>query len=152
MTTTVQFYHLLHTTTEVAIPKLVERALGAGHRVLIWCANDGEKARLSDALWSQNPASFLAHSDAESAQAPQSPIVLSLAENPSNSADILVITHGGIPANDAAYTKVLDVFDGMDDVATLAARQRWKHYKEAQRVLQYIKQQPGGGWKIEGEG
>jgi DNA polymerase IIIc chi subunit len=47
------------------------------------------------------------------------------------------------------YSKLLDVFDGNAEADVAAARTRWAHYKTAGFALQYIKQQPNGGWKVE---
>lgn len=151
MPTTIQFYHLLATRLEQAVPKLMQSALAANHRVLLWCKDTGEAGRISDALWTQNPNSFLPHGMAQGAHAALQPIVLATEENPTNHPDLLAITHGGAPKNPEDYIKILDMFDGTDDASVLAARERWKRYKEAGHTLQYIKQQPGGGWKIEGQ-
>jgi DNA polymerase IIIc chi subunit len=43
------------------------------------------------------------------------------------------------------------VFDGNNEAAVTAARARWTEYKAKGYALQYIKQQPGGSWKMEAE-
>lgn len=129
----------------------MSRALDAAHRVLIWCENEQSQRRISDALWSDNPASFLPHGLAQEPHAAMQPMVLSCVETSVNRPDLLVVTHGAVPDDANAYSKILDIFDGRDEQAVLAARARWKHYKTEGHPLQYIKQQPGGGWKIESE-
>ena len=74
-----------------------------------------------------------------------------MADSPANGADILCILDGSSPDSLPNYSKVLDVFDGSDEAAVASARQRWSTYKEQGHALQYVKQQPGGGWKIEQE-
>lgn len=150
--TTIQFYHLLSTSRERAVPKLMEKALGSGSKVVVMAAEEAALKTLSDALWTNDPASFLPHGKARDAQAAQHPIVLTLADENPNGADILCVLDGVSPPSLPDYAKVLDVFDGSDDAAVAAARQRWARYKAEGHKLQYVKQQPGGGWKVESEG
>lgn len=151
MATTVQFYHLLSTSRERAVPKLMEKALATGSKVLMLCGTDAALKSMSDALWTSNPGGFLPHGSARDAHADQQPILLSVQETAANAADILCILDGSSPASLPNYAKVLDVFDGGDEAAVASARQRWSSYKERGYALQYVKQQPGGGWKIEQE-
>ena len=151
MATTVQFYHLLSTSRERAVPKLMEKALASGSKVLMLCGSDAALKSMSDALWSSNPNGFLPHGSAREAHADQQPILLTIEETPANGADILCILDGSTPASLPNYSKVLDVFDGGDETAVAQARTRWSAYKEQGYALQYVKQQPGGGWKIEQE-
>lgn len=150
MSGTIQFYHLLSTSPERAVPKLMEKALGSGSRVVMRFGNDAQMKTMSDALWGANPAGFLPHGGARDGYADQQPIYLTLADENPNNADILCILDGSTPSVET-YAKVLDVFDGGNDEAVVAARSRWAAYKAAGHKLQYIKQQPGGGWKIESE-
>ena len=149
MATTVQFYHLLSTTRERAVPKLMEKALSSGAKVAMLCENEKSLKAISDAMWTSNPDGFLPHEPASSKTAAQNPIVLTLDEANPNGAEILCVLNGTIPASVGSYTKVLDVFDGSDERAVTAARERWAQYKSQGFSLQYVKQQQGGGWKIE---
>ncbi len=149
--TTIQFYHLRSTSRERAVPKLMEKALSTGGRVVMIAGSDATLRSMSDALWTNDPNSFLPHGGAREANAAQHPIVLTLADENPNSADILCVLDGVSPESLPQYGKVLDVFDGGDEAAVSAARQRWTRYKEAGHKLQYVQQQPGGGWKVEAE-
>lgn len=149
--TTIQFYHLLSTSRERAVPKLMEKALGSGARVVMLLPEAGALKQMSDALWTANDNGFLPHGTAEDAQAADHPIVLALNETNPNGAGILCVLNGSKVESAGTYEKVLDVFDGADEAAVSAARERWAHYKTQGFTLQYVKQQPGGGWKIEAE-
>ena len=151
MTTTVQFYHLLSTSRERAVPKLMEKALATGSKVVMLFSDDAQLKSMSDALWTHDPNGFLPHGTAREAHADQQPILLSLSDANLNSADILCVLDGSSPESLPRFTKVLDVFDGTDEAAVASARTRWTAYKEKGYALQYVKQQPGGGWKIEVE-
>lgn len=150
-TPTVQFYHLLSTSRERAVPKLMEKALAQGSRVLMLCDNDAALKSMSEALWASNPNGFLPHGSAKDAHADLQPILLSTNDANANQADILCILNGSTPESLPNFGKVLDVFDGGNEDAVASARQRWAAYKEKGYGLQYVKQQPGGGWKIEQE-
>lgn len=149
MATTIQFYHLLSTSRERAVPKLMEKVLSSGSKAVMIASSDSMLKTMSDALWSNDAASFLPHGTARDGHSSEQPIYLTLVdENPAN-ADILCVLDGSLPAAAASYTKLLDVFDGANETEVTAARARWAHYKTQGYALQYVKQQPGGGWKIE---
>lgn len=151
MATTIQFYHLLSTSRERAVPKLMEKALRAGNRVVMIMSNDTELKAMSDALWTNDPASFLPHGSQRDGRAEEQPIFLSLTEGNPNKADICCVLDGSMPESAKSFTKLLDVFDGTNEDAVAAARKRWSDYKAQGYALQYIKQQPGGSWKMEME-
>jgi DNA polymerase-3 subunit chi len=151
MTTTIQFYHLLSTGPERAVPKLMEKALANDARVLMLFDNEASLKSMSDALWSHNPNGFLPHGSAREPHAEQQPILLALTDANLNNATILCIMDGSSPASLSQFSKVLDVFDGNDEAAVAHARSRWVAYKEAGHRLQYVQQQPSGSWKIEAE-
>ena len=48
------------------------------------------------------------------------------------------------------YTRVFDLFDGRDDTAVAAARDRWKAGKDAGHTLTYWRQTDRGGWEKAG--
>ena len=147
--TTIQFYHLLSTSRERAVPKLMEKVLSSGAKAVMLANNEGMLKTMSDALWSNDPDSFLPHGTKRDGHTAEQPIYLTLADENPNGADILCILDGSMPESVAAYGKVLDVFDGNNDADVASARTRWAHYKGKGYALQYVKQQPGGGWKIE---
>jgi DNA polymerase III subunit chi len=147
--TTIQFYHLLSTSRERAVPKLMEKALSAGNRIVILSSSEAQLKTMSDALWSNDPASFLPHGSRRDGRAEEQPIFLTLADENPNGADILCILDGSSPDSLTSYVKVLDVFDGSNEDDVAAARKRWAAYKAQGLALQYVKQQPGGGWKVE---
>lgn len=151
MTPTIQFYHLLSTSRERAVPKLMQKALASGGRVVVMMSSDAALKSMSEALWTNDPDGFLPHGLPREAHASEQPIILTLADENPNGADILCILDGGLPESVPTYKKVLDIFDGANEEEVAKARSRWTHYKAKGYTLQYIKQQPGGGWKMEME-
>jgi DNA polymerase-3 subunit chi len=147
--TTISFYHLLSTSRERAVPKLMEKALVSGAKVVILSSVEAQLKAMSDALWSNDAASFLPHGGARDGHKEQQPIYLTLTDENPNGAEILCILDGSSPASLTTYSKVLDVFDGSNEDDVAAARERWKTYKAQGLALHYVKQQTGGGWKVE---
>jgi len=147
--TAIQFYHLLSTSRERAVPKLMDKMLKSGQRAVLLMNSDTMLKTMSDALWANEPASFLPHGSARDGHASEQPIYLTLTDENPNGADILCVLDGSIPASISSYSKLLDVFDGSNDADVARARERWASYKTNGYALQYIKQQPGGGWKVE---
>lgn len=149
MPTTIQFYHLLHTPLMRALPKLMEKMLEQNGRAVVLTDSPASAQALSDALWANDPASFLPNGTARDAMPEEQPIYITWTPENPNGATVLVVTDGSQPEGVDAYGKVLDMFDGTDPAAVAAARTRWSAYKQAGHTLSYIKQQPGGGWKAE---
>ena len=145
--TEIQFYHLLTTPLERALPKLMEKALSANMRCVIRVDSEAMMNRLNDVLWTYQERSFLPHGSVKDKHAEQQPIYITYRDENPNSATLLVITDGSQLENPEPYAKVLDIFNGHDDAAVSNARSRWKHYQSTDHKLTYIKQQDGGGWK-----
>lgn len=141
----IQFYHLLTTPLEVALPKLAATAYGRDIRVCI-VADESQLSILDKALWTYDPNSFIPHA-VQGKQDEAQPILLTPEPSIVNNPSLLMITNGTQINDDMAYERVFDIFNGNDDAATQAARQRWSAYKESGYGLTYIKQQGHGGWE-----
>ena len=144
----IQFYHLIATNFERALPPLLNKIRQADYKVSIKLASKGEMKSLDDWLWSYDPNSFLPHGVEGSDHADQHPIYLTTSEQDRpNSAEILMMTDGTMGEETEGVERILDLFDGNDETSVQAARDRWRHYKEAGHDITYWQQQPGGGWK-----
>jgi DNA polymerase-3 subunit chi len=141
----VGFYHLQTTPLERALPKLLERSLGGGFRVLVVAGSAERVAHLDALLWIYDEASFLPHGSRRDGQPERQPILLSETEDNANGADLLVLTDGAASTRLAAYRRCLDIFDGGDEAAVAAARERWQAAKAAGHALTYW-QQTETGW------
>ena len=147
--TVIQFYHLRSTSRERAVPKLMEKALESGARVVLRAGREATLKSISDALWTNDAASFIPHGRMSDAHAAEQPILLTLGEENPNGADVICVLDGVVPTALVQYKKLLDVFDGNDEQEVVAARKRWAGYKTQGFALQYVQQQTGGGWKVE---
>jgi DNA polymerase-3 subunit chi len=149
--TDIGFYHLTKTPLEQALLRLLEKAVGAGKRAVVRTSSEERVTFLNGALWTNDATSFLPHGTQKEGNADQHPIWLTAEiENP-NRADVLVLTDGADTTSYETYDRCLEIFDGNNDESVVAARERWKTYKEAGCSLTYWQQNDGGGWEKKGE-
>lgn len=147
----VGFYQLRNSSLESALPKLLQKALNAGHRIRVVGASDVRMEALSAALWTYDPASFLPHGSAQDGNADRQPIYLTAesadTDANENGADLVITIDGVEPVFLEGVVRYLDMFDGNDETALKAARQRWKRRKAEDHSVNYWHQTEGGGWE-----
>lgn len=138
------FYHLLSMPLERALPRLLERAVGQGHRIVVRAASTERVEHLNALLWTYDDASFLPHGSARDGNPPAQPIWLTeLAENP-NSASMLILVDGVAADDIGDFARCADLFDGNDAEAVEAARDRWRLAGAAGHSRTYWQQTPAG--------
>ena len=142
----VDFYHLHSWPLEKALPPLLERAMAAGLRAVVLAASEDRVEALASLLWTYRPDSWLPHGTAKDGSAAEQPIWLTTAEENPNGAKLLVLTDGMSASNLADFDRCLDLFDGNNEAATAAARERWRVAKSAGHELHYW-QQTQSGWQ-----
>ena len=140
------FYHLRTTPLERALPKLLERALADGHRVLVLAGSAERVQQLDALLWTYSEASFLPHGSARDANAARQPIFLTDREENPNNCTMLVLVDGAEASTIAGFDRCCDLFDGNDEAAVEAARRRWAAAKTAGHGLTYW-EQTAAGWE-----
>ena len=145
--TEIGFYHLTRSPLERALPKLLEKVLGAGKRAVVRTGSAERVEFLNAALWTYEPASFLPHGTTREGDAASHPIWLTEGDDSPNGAEVLVLTDGVTATDVAAFERCLELFDGRDQQAVEAARARWRTYKEAGHTLTYWQQTERGGWE-----
>jgi DNA polymerase III subunit chi len=144
--TEIGFYHLFATPLEQALPKLLEKALAKGFRAVVMAGSAERVEQLDAVLWTYEDASFLPHGTARDGYAERQPVWLTTEDENPNAATILLLTDGARSARLGTYERCLDLFDGQDEAAVTAARERWKAAKAAGHSLTYW-QQTGSGWE-----
>lgn len=140
------FYHLLRTPLERALPRLLERALGEGYRIVVRAASAERVEHLNALLWTYDDSSFLPHGSARDGNAASQPIWLTDRDENPNAATLLALVDGVEAADLSAFARCLDLFDGGDAEAVQAARERWRRALAAGHTLTYW-QQTGAGWE-----
>jgi len=138
------FYHLKTTPLERALPRLLERALKDGYRVLVMAGSNERVEYLNQLLWTYDEASFLPHGSARDGNAERQPIFLTAGEGNPNRATMLVLVDGVQGAALESFTRICDMFDGNDETAVAEARQRWREAKAAGHTLTYWEQTQSG--------
>lgn len=146
----VGFYHLQRLPLERALPKLLEKVLERGHRAVVLAASRERVDALNGVLWTYEERSWLPHGATGDNHPEAQPIWLTTTEENPNEADVLVVVDGAAPSFAADFARVVDMFDGRDQSAVAAARERWKHYKGLGLQLTYWQQTDSGGWQKQG--
>lgn len=138
------FYHLTRTALEVALPKLLGRVLEAGGRAVVKAASEERVAALDTALWLSPDPDWLPHGTRATGEADLQPIWLTTEDEAPNGARFLFLVEGAESARLDDFERVFDLFDGRDEAAVAAARQRWTAAKAAGHTLTYWRQTERG--------
>ena len=142
----VDFYHLLASPLERALPQLLEKVIQAGQRAVVLAASEDRVETLAGQLWIYTADSWMPHGTAKDGFAEDQPIWLTTQEENPNGARILVLTDGMAATRLEAFDRCLDLFDGASPESTAAARERWASAKAAGHELHYW-QQTETGWQ-----
>lgn len=143
----ISFYHLERTSLDSALPKLLEKVIERGHRVVVIAGSEARVKVLNSALWTFEEQSFLPHGSESDGCADRQPVYLTTHDENPNGSDVLVLVDGAESKSLSSFARVLDMFDGHDAEAVQAARTRWQKLKEQGYDLAYWQQTPQGGWE-----
>lgn len=138
------FYHLTRTSLDVALPRLLGRVLAAGGRAVVKAASEERVAALDTALWLCPDPDWLPHGTRATGEAELQPIWLTTEDEAPNGARHLFLVEGAQSGRLDAFERVFDLFDGRDEAAVAAARQRWAAAKAAGHTLTYWRQTERG--------
>lgn len=142
------FYHLLDVPLETALPKLLERSLQRGWRVVVQAGSPERLAALDDHLWTHADESFLPHALDTDPGAADEAILLSASEANRNAADVrFLVDRAPLPADLSPYRRLVLMFDGRDDEALRQAREDWKAVRSAGHAATYWQQDEQGRWE-----
>lgn len=147
MSTRVGFYHLQRTGLDQALPRLLEKALGTGQRVVVMAGSAERVAFLDSLLWTWEPDSWLPHGTARDGDQQLQPIFLTERDENPNGAQILVLLDGVVSERMAEFSRCLTLFDGNDEAAVATSRLLWKEWKNLGFDLTYYQQTERGGWQ-----
>jgi DNA polymerase-3 subunit chi len=131
------------------LPRVLEKALAAGQRIVVVAGSPERVEALDAALWTYDDRGFLPHGSARDGSAADQPVWLTTREENPNGATLLVLVDGATAADLAAWPSVCEFFDGCDEAAVAAARERWRAAKQAGHALQYFRQ-TGSAWELAG--
>jgi len=128
----VYFYHLTHTRFEVALPKILERALSAEWSVELRIGMERDEETISDAIWKGPDESFLPNCLEDSDKLQDHPIVLSKSSLSEVRDCLIVIDQVNLKENEVKkFKRVCLLFDAKNEVELTNARKTWKSLSNA---------------------
>jgi DNA polymerase-3 subunit chi len=142
------FYHLQAQPVERVLPVLLERSVERGWRVVVQTSMEERLDALDAHLWTYAEESFLPHGTFREATAGEQPVLLTLHDHNPNGATVrFLIDRAAVPADAAAYARVVLLFDGEDDDAVAAAREQWKAAASQGFEVTYWQADEAGRWQ-----
>lgn len=147
--TRIDFYHLQKAPLEQVLPKLCEKAYATGKRIKILLGNAERVEFINSLLWTYSEESFLPHGSKRDGFAEEQPIFISADEVNENNAVLLILADGAQINVEklSAYERVLNIFDGNDEMALNNARAYWKEIKTLGGELHYWQQNANGSFE-----
>jgi len=139
----VDFYQLERDPVDRVLPAIAQRLLDQGERLLVIDGREGALERLSRALWSWKPDSFLAHGLVTGDDAPIQPILLTTEEEALNGARHVALADGVWRDAALQFERAFHFFDA-DTID--AARASWRALKGREGVTARFWRQDGGKW------
>ena len=149
--TEILFYHLQRQPLERVLPALLEKSLERGWRVVVQAASEERVEALDAHLWTFRDDSFLPHGTWREPQAREQPILLTIYEDNPIGAEVRFLLDGApVPADAAAYQRLVLIFDGEDLDAVETARARWGEAKAQGFDVTYWQTDEEGRWQRKG--
>ena len=126
------FYHLNQTRLEVALPKILERALSADWSVELRIGMEVDIELISDAIWKGPDESFLPHCCEDNDNLCDYPIVLSKSPLSEVRDCLIVIDQAELQEIEVEkFKRVCLLFDSKNEVELTNARESWKILSDA---------------------
>ncbi len=145
--TEVLFYHLERRGLEEVLPPLLEKCVERGWRVVVQVSDEARRDALNAHLWTFRDDAFLPHGAAGDGNAEAQPVWLTAGDDNPNAASVRFLADGADIDDPSPYARVVYVFNGRDEAAVAAARERWKHLNAAGHDVTYWRQTDRGGWE-----
>lgn len=143
----IAFYHLQDTSLEDILPVLLKKALDLGKRAVVRAPTEERVEFLNALLWTTDPSAWLPHGSKSDDYSDEQPIWLTFDQDNPNGATFLFLTDGTTSGCLDGFERCFDIFDGNDDDAVQAARDRWATLKKDGHDLTYWQQTKIGKWE-----
>ena len=140
------FYHLQRQPLEKVLPALLEKSLARGWRVVVQASSQERVEALDAHLWTYRDDSFLPHGTERESDPTSQPVLLTTRDHNPNRAEVRFLIDS-VPADAAAYERVVLLFDGEDPDAVAAARERWSEAKAQGLAATYWQADEEGRWQ-----
>ena len=144
----IDFYHLQKQTLEQVLPKLLEKAYETGMKIKIKIGNEARVEFINSLLWTYNEETFIPHGSKKDGFAKDQPIWLSSDDDNPNQAEILFLVDGASfdINNSDNFLRIINIFDGNDEVSLQQARNFWKEINSTDCEKNYFQQDDNGRW------
>jgi DNA polymerase-3 subunit chi len=141
----VDFYHLVASPLDSVLPRIAERVVDGGGRLLVVGDDHGLLTRLDAHLWKYAPASFLPHGLVGGERDGDQPVLLATtADAPANGARNVAIVDGVWRDAALGFDRAFHFFD---EEAIEEARGAWRDLADRDQVeRRYWKQDDDGRW------
>jgi DNA polymerase-3 subunit chi len=141
----VDFYHLTTSPLERVLPRIAERILAEGGRLLVVEADPARRASLDKTLWSYAPDSFLPHGVAGGEHDARQPVLIAPDVAAANHARNVALADGEWRDRALEFDRAFHFFDG-DRIGD--ARAAWKALAARDGIeRRYWKQAESGRWE-----
>ena len=121
------FYHLTKTTLEIALPKILERALSEKWSIEIRTSANTNLDEISNAIWRGPEESFLPHCLEDHEDLQDYPIVLCKSPLKDWRDCLIVVGQADLKENEVKnYKRICLIFDAKIEVELSKARKSWK--------------------------
>jgi DNA polymerase-3 subunit chi len=145
--TEVLFYHLRGKPLEGALSDLLERSLERQWRVVVQASAEERIEALDAYLWTYREDNFLPHGTWREPEAAMQPILLTVNDGNPNGANVRFLIDGAsMPADAGSYYRIVLLFDGEDEEAVAAAREKWTDAKAKGFETTYWQPDEKGRW------
>ena len=125
------FYHLTKTTLEIALPKILERALSEEWSIEIRTSANTNLDEISNAIWRGPDESFLPHCLEDHEDLQDYPIVLCKSPLKDWRDCLIIVGQADLKENEVKnYKRICLIFDAKIEVELSKARKSWKKLSE----------------------
>ena len=149
--TEVLFYHLERARLEDVLPQLVQKTLERGWKAVVQAVDPARVKALSEHLWQWRDDEFLPHGSGDDGNAQLQPVWLTTSDENPNAANIRFLVDGAEYDNSDPLDRLIILFDGNDDSALAAAREKWKIVSSQGLTATYWQQDERGRWMKKAE-
>ncbi|MDP1026150.1 DNA polymerase III subunit chi [Sphingomonas sp. KR1UV-12] len=141
----VDFYHLTATPLDRALPRIAERIVAGGGRLLVVSGAEDQRRHLDRHLWAYTPESFLPHAETGGPDDADQPILIAATSDAANGARHIALVDGVWRDDALAFDRAFHFFD---DDRIQDARLAWKALAGRDGIeRRYWKQGDGGRWE-----
>jgi DNA polymerase-3 subunit chi len=141
----VDFYHLTRAPIDRVLPRIVERVLAGGERLLIVSQDEALADRIDKLLWTYSSDAFLPHARAGAETDADQPVLIAAEVIPANGARHIALVDGQWRDEALGFERVFHFFD---EANIVAARAAWRGLSGKEDVEpRYWRQEDGGKWE-----